>query len=89
MKRAHEPWKPCPWEISDAGALQALERGDASADAQKRALDWIIRSAAGTYEPSYLGKTDDAIFAEGRRFVGLSIVKMLRINLSAMRRKDA
>lgn len=82
------PWLPVPYDLADAGSLQALGRGDASPDAQQRALRWIIEKAAGTYEPSYRpggeGERDTA-FAEGRRHVGLQIVKLLKLNLQAMR----
>ena len=82
------PWLPVPYDLADAGSLQALARGDASPDAQKRALKWIIEKAAATYEPSYRpgeeGERDSA-FAEGRRHVGLNIVKLLKLNLQAMR----
>jgi hypothetical protein len=84
----HSPWLPPKYELADIGAIQALARGDAPPDAQKRALRWIIESASGTYEPSYRpgpeGERDTA-FAEGRRHVGLNIVKLLKLNLQAMR----
>jgi hypothetical protein len=86
----HAPWLPAPYELADVGAIQALARGDAPPDAQKRALRWIIENAAGTYEQSYRpgpeGERDTA-FAEGRRHVGLNIVKLLKLNLQAMRDK--
>lgn len=86
----HAPWLPAQYDLADAGAIQALARGDAPPDAQKRALRWIIENAAGTYEQSYRpgqeGERDTA-FAEGRRHVGLNIVKLLKLNLQAMRDK--
>lgn len=85
------PWLPAEWEAADVSALQALLRGEATPDQQKRALDWIINSAAGTYELSYRpGGEDgerDTCFAEGRRFVGSQIVKALKISLYALRDK--
>lgn len=80
------PWKPVPWEPADAGAIQALARGDATADQQKRALDYIINNIAGTYDLSYRPDSDrDSAFAEGKRFVGLQIVTKLNLNLAAIR----
>ncbi len=90
-KLTHEAWKPADWDLADASAVQALARGDASADQQKRALKWIIEGACSTYDLSYRPGDEgrrDTDFAEGRRFVGLSIVKLLKVNLSALRRKD-
>lgn len=88
----HASWKPPEWELPDASALQALERGEANASQQQRALKWIIEQAAATYGMSYRpGESGDrdTAFAEGRRFVGLQCVKLLRLNLGAMRRNDA
>ena len=84
----HAPWKPPDWELPDACAMQALERGDASADQQRRVLKWIIEQASGTYAMSYRpGESGDrdTAFAEGRRFVGLQIVKLLKLNLGVFR----
>ena len=84
------PWKPAKWELADASALQAMARGDATKDQQIRALKWVIELAAGTYDMSYRpGDTSrDTDFAEGRRSVGLQIVKLLKMNLSELRRKE-
>ena len=80
------PWKPIEWEPADVAAIQALARGDATADQQRRALDYIINSLAGTYDLSYRPNSDrDTAFAEGKRFVGLQMVKALKINLAAIR----
>lgn len=85
----HAPWKPVAHELADAGALQALMRGDASPDQQKHALRFVIESVCGTYDLSYRPGDDgrrDTDFAEGRRFCGLQIVKFLKLNLSSLRR---
>lgn len=75
------PYFRCDWEIADASALQSLARGEADADQQKRALDWIIRQAALTYQVSFQPDNDRATdFVEGRRFVGLSIVQLLSVS---------
>lgn len=76
------PWMPPDWDKADAGALKALSRGDASPDQQKRALGYVINALAGTYDMTYRPESDrDSAFAEGRRFVGLQIVKLLNLNL--------
>jgi hypothetical protein len=72
------PYFSCPWEPADASALQALQQGEASPEQQRRALDWVIKIACGTYNTSfYPGQPDASAFAEGRRFVGTEIVKLL------------
>lgn len=83
------PWKPVPYELADADALQALMRGDADKVKQQRALAFVIEKICGTYELSYRPGDEgrrDTDFAEGRRFVGLQLVKFLKLNLSALRR---
>lgn len=80
------PWKPTPWEPADVAAIQALVRGDATADQQRRAIDYIINDIAGTYDMSYRpGSERDSVFAEGKRYVGLQIVKATKLNLAAIR----
>jgi hypothetical protein len=78
-KPVHQPWHPAPWKPEDAYALQALAKGIASEGQQKRALDWIIR-CAGTYEPTFfVGQQDATNFAEGSRYVGLQVVKLVNM----------
>jgi hypothetical protein len=60
--------------------MQALQRGDASPEQQRRALDWIIRVGATTYDSTFFpGEPDASAFAQGRRFVGLEVVKLLKV----------
>lgn len=86
LKRA--PIPPADFEKPDASAIQALERGDATPDQQKRALNWIIFHACQTYDFCTNPESDrlSAIF-DGRRYAGLQIIKILKINISKM--KDA
>lgn len=83
------PWKPFQWQPPEVAAIQALNRGDATADQQKRALEYIINDLAGTYDLSYRPGSEegrrDTDFAEGKRFVGSQIVKALKLNLAAIR----
>lgn len=78
-------------EPADAGAIQALARGSATAEQQKRALTWIIEKGAATYATSYRkgGPEGDreTVFAEGRRFVGNLIVGVLKLRLGQLRRE--
>lgn len=84
------PWFPPAWEIADVAALKALANGTASPEQQQRALKWVIESASATYELSYRPSSDrDTAFAEGRRFVGLQIVKALHLDLSLFRKNES
>lgn len=79
------PYIPIDWEPADISAIQALQRGDASPDQQRRALDYII-TLAGTYDLSYRpDSARDTDFAEGKRWVGLQVVKATKLNLAAIR----
>lgn len=90
-KVAYRPWHPPEWELADAAALQALEAGTADKDQQRRALKWVVEQGAGYYQMSFQAGGEegrrDSDFAEGRRFVGAQVVKLLKLNLSVFRRK--
>lgn len=83
------PWMPADWDLADASAIQGLNAGTATPEQQKRALKWLIESACRTYDQTYFpGDPRDSDFAQGRRTVGLEIVKMLHVNLSLLRSKS-
>jgi hypothetical protein len=73
----------------DAAAIQALARGEATPDQQRRGLDWIILFAAATYDMSFrpdgLGGERATAFAEGRRFVGNEIVRLTKTKVSKLK----
>jgi len=86
---ARAPWLPADWEIADAGAIQALQRGNATPDQQRRALEWIVMQASGTYDEPYRpggpeGERDTS-YALGRASVGRQIVKLSKMALSKLR----
>ena len=76
MSDAHSPaW----YDKNTVIAIRALAAGVASEGQQKAALDWIINHAARLYDMSYRpGDAHATAFAEGRRFAGSQVVKMLR-----------
>lgn len=77
---------PAAWELADASALQALAFGEASPDQQRRALKFLIERVSCAYDLSYRPESErDTAFAEGRRFVGLQIIKLLNLNLAKFR----
>ena len=90
----HRPWKPPEFDPADAAAFQALQRGGATSDQQKRALDWIINKACASYDLSYRPGGEegrrDTDFAEGKRFVALQIVKLcnIKIGMISTQRRD-
>jgi hypothetical protein len=83
-----QPWHPAPYDEAVTGALKALHAGAANAGQQQRALNWIIEALCGTYDLSYRPGEDgerDSAFAEGKRFVGMQIVKQLKLTTEERR----
>ena len=77
------PWKPAQWDVEEAGALQALWRGQAAPHQQKLAVDFIINKLCGTYEAHFYADSErNTSFALGRAFPGQQIMKLLKLNLS-------
>jgi hypothetical protein len=85
MSKQPEVFLPPKYEIADIDAIQAVMSGVANEQQQQRAMTWIIYNACGTYELEYRTEARDHAFASGRRFVGLQIVKMLKLNKAAFK----
>jgi len=76
---------PPQWDSKIAYAIKALATGTANDNQQKLAVDYIINALCGTYDLSYRPGEDgdrQTTFAEGRRFVGLQIVKFINMDNS-------
>lgn len=82
--RALGPQVPAQYEIAHASAIQAMMRGDAEPHQQQMVMKWIIEQAAGTYEFQFYPGERETSFALGRAFVGQQIVKLSKLNTSAM-----
>ena len=81
--------KPAPWTDADAYAIKALQTGTANASQQQRALAWIVNGAAQTYDVSFSPESDrETSFAEGRRYVGLQIVKLIKLPAELIKGKS-
>jgi len=79
---------PPAWVKADAAAIQAVSRGEANADQQLRALEYILEMLCDRNGMSYRPGPDGAretAFAEGRRFVGNQIFKLTNLPLSKMK----
>lgn len=85
MAKVHRTLGPpveLPAALDDAeyAALRALQAGNAGPEQQRQALRCIVEKMSGAYEVSYRhGESGDrdTAFAEGRRFVGLQIIRQL------------
>lgn len=81
---------PLPkWEVADAYALQAMWAGTATAEQQRRGMQWIIDSACDTYGfPDRPENERLSTIWFGRMFVGKQIVKLCKINLSLLKKPE-
>lgn len=81
---------PPPWELADATALKKLALGQADPEQQKRALKYIVETLCGINDWPYRpGENDrDTNIGLGRQWVGHQISKMLRVDLSKVRRNE-
>lgn len=86
--RAIGPHLPADYGIPEASAMQALLAGTATPHQQQSALKWIIEQASGTYEAHFYPTDRETAFSLGRCFVGQQIVKLLRVNVSTLRRAE-
>lgn len=70
-------------------SFKALASGVASDRQQKIALDWIIQEACGTYDVTYFSDNErNTTFAEGKRHVGLQVVKLVNLPPAAFEKKS-
>jgi hypothetical protein len=96
---AWRPWKPLVVNVSpvvgpglinkaDAIAIKALASGDATPDQQKRALEAIVSRISCCDDLSFRaddhGGLRETDFAEGKRYVGLQIRKILNTALHVL-----
>ena len=82
MSKAPEGFELPTYTKSDVYAFQALAQGNASEGQQKRALMWIFDQATKVDDLSFRpgpGGDRATVFAEGRRFVGLQIAKLMNL----------
>ena len=84
-----DPWKPAEWDAEDGYAIQAVMSGRASEAQQRHAMTFIVYHICGTYDLSYRPTSDrDTAFAEGKRRVGLQLVKFMNLNIARVRGKQ-
>ena len=90
----NEPWVPQYQLETEQGrvalaqnckALQLLEKGECPPHLQKAALQYLINNLCGTYDLEFRPEGERATtFAAGKRYVGLQMVFMLKVNTAAL-----
>lgn len=77
-----DPLKHPPYDEATAFAFKALASGTANDGQQKAVVDYIL-AVSGAYDLSYrpdaMGGDRATAFAEGKRFVGLQLIKMMNL----------
>lgn len=89
---ASEPWKPADWTDADAQAIKAVASGAATPEQQIRAFKFFVNDLCDVYGLSFRPGAADGdratAFAEGKRWPGLQAIKLLNINLNALRKAN-
>lgn len=92
QKPIKQPWEPVEYTEAEAMAIKAFASGTANEGQQRLAYDWIVgvvcRVNDMSYFPGGLEAQRATDFAEGRRFAGSQIRKMLAIDVTS-RSKEA
>lgn len=85
-KSAPAPWAEPIYEKADVIAIQMVALGKGDEHHQKRVLDILINKIAETYNLSFRPDQDGGeratSFAEGKRYVGSQLVKLMKANPS-------
>lgn len=66
-------------------AFKSLEKGTATADQQRLALDFLIRIGCRTYDTDWFPGERISCFAAGRRFVGQQIVRFINLKVGKLK----
>ena len=80
-----KPWKPVKYTNADLSALQCVTAGIATEEQQRHAMKYIIETLGMTYDSVWFPDNRESDFASGRRFVGLSLVKMIKLKIGVLK----
>lgn len=80
-----DAWAPAVYDKHDVRAFQALAAGVASKEQQQVVVRWLLYRGCRVYDVSFRpgGREGERAtdFAEGRRFVGQQIVKLINMDI--------
>lgn len=81
MSRAFAVIPDGQWPIPIVAAVKAMSKGKATEGQQIAVLNFIIEDLAGTYDlsfrPEEKGGSHETAFADGRRFVGIQLRRVI------------
>lgn len=72
---AKQPNRVPPASTAECMAVKALFAGNANENQQKILKDWLIKVACGIGDDVFYGSDRDSNFAQGRRYVGLLLLR--------------
>ncbi len=86
----HKPFHPYKWEndVNGVRAIQALAVGNATEGQQRQALETIFQICGLddlSFDPE---STHDTAFAEGKRFVGLQVLKLSKLSSTLLQEAE-
>jgi hypothetical protein len=81
------PWEPPALSKSEAYAIKAFASGTANEGQQKTAWDFIMR-LTGVRDLEFRPDERASVFASGKRFVGLQLVKPLTLSANIIDKLD-
>lgn len=87
-----EPWAPPLLDLSEVAAIQAVAKGIASADQQRRAMVVIVEKIGLCYEDTYcpgINGARDSDFMQGRRRAGTMLRSFCNVPLTHFRDPNA
>lgn len=87
-KKTWCPWLPVEYKKADVAAIQCVAAGTANEGQQVQAMKFIIENLGMTYDMTWFPGIEgvrDTDFANGRRFVGLQLVKLIKLKLGQLK----
>ena len=65
-------------------AFKSLEKGEASKEQQRLAVDFLIRIGCRTYDTDWFPDERISCFAAGRRYVGQQVVRFINLKIGKL-----
>lgn len=84
------PWEPADFTRAEHLALVALSQGRATEDQQQLAWDWLLFAAGyddKSFRPGGLEGQRETDFAEGKKWVGEQMIKLLKTSIDIHERE--
>jgi len=82
--------EPADYGVPEVAAWQAIAQGNATKDQQILALKWLLEGPCAINDLQYRPGEDgrrDTDFALGKRYVGQQVVKLIKIDIAALRKR--